>query len=667
MQQGQFEQARIVLKPILEKYPKAAQPLGLMGACLAQLGEMHDAAYYLREAINVQPKNPTNNYMLANVLLTLARHAEAIPFHKQATLLDPQNYWAHINFGISLTKLEQFDQAMIRFDQAIALQPKLPVAWMNRGNAQLEAGLTEASLTSFDEALKRAPDFPAAHYHRALALNALNQVDQAIASYEQAIALHDEYAEAYYNLGELLRAQQKFEAASAVYEKLYTFAPDFQQVKGQLLHTRLAACAWQGLEALYAEIEHDICEGKNTVQPFALQAICQSEKLLQQCAMTYSGNRFPAKIFSNKNASTQVKKKINIGYLCGEFRHQATSLLLIELFEQHDQDQFQLIAFDSGYDDGSDIRRRLVCAFDEFVDISTLTDTEACDEICKRDIDILINLNGFFGFSRQGIFAMKPSRIQVNYLGFPGTIGAQYMDYLIADRFVIPETSQPFYCEKIAYLPNCYQPNDNQRKISERRYARDELGLPAVGFVYCCFNNNYKILPAQFDSWMRILSAVPGSVLWLLKDNETVEINLRNEAKIRGVDPDRLVFADRWHLPEHLARHRQADLFLDSLPYNAHTTASDALWAGLPVLTCKGTTFPGRVAASLLHALGITELVTDTVLAYEMLAIRLGHDAQRMQSIKLRLSNVKNTAPLFDTLSFARNIENLYREMIFSE
>jgi predicted O-linked N-acetylglucosamine transferase (SPINDLY family) len=329
----------------------------------------------------------------------------------------------------------------------------------------------------------------------------------------------------------------------------------------------------------------------------------------------------------------------------------------------HDKSNFEIFAFDNGWDDGSDYRHRIVGAFSKIFDISKLSDLDAAKLIKQNEIDILVNLNGFFGFARQGVFSYKPAPIQVNYLGFPGTMGVEYMDYIIADKVVIPEESKIHYVEKIAYLPNSYQANDDQRKISDRQFSRAELGLPENAFVFACFNNNYKITPTTFDSWMKILSLVQGSVLWLLVDNPIAKENLIKEADARGIDSSRLVFAERLPISEHLARHKLADLFIDTLPYNAHTTCSDALWAGLPVLTLKGHTFPGRVAASLLSAVGLNELITNNQEEYESLAIDLAINPQKLANIKLKLTAYRLVASLFDTTLFINNLEAAYIKM----
>jgi predicted O-linked N-acetylglucosamine transferase (SPINDLY family) len=337
---------------------------------------------------------------------------------------------------------------------------------------------------------------------------------------------------------------------------------------------------------------------------------------------------------------------------------------MTRVWELHDESKFEIFAFDNGWDDGSEYRQRITGAFSKIFDVSGLSDLDAAKLIQQNEIDVLVNLNGFFGFARQGVFSYKPAPIQVNYLGFPGTMGIKYMDYIIADKVVIPEESKNFYVEKLVYLPNSYQANDDLRKISDIKFSKVELGLPRDAFVFACFNNNYKITPTIFDSWMRILSLVQGSVLWLLADNPIAKDNLIKEALVRGIDSCRLVFAERMSLPEHLARHSQADLFLDTLPYNAHTTCSDSLWAGLPVLTLMGHTFPGRVSSSLLIAMGLGELVTHTQEEYEALAVELALNPKKLAYIKCKLEANRLTAPLFDTPLFTKNIEAAYIKMM---
>jgi predicted O-linked N-acetylglucosamine transferase (SPINDLY family) len=410
-------------------------------------------------------------------------------------------------------------------------------------------------------------------------------------------------------------------------------------------------------------IDRDTRAGKRSAEPFGYQVVATSPQELKACAEMFAAAHYPRHGAGLGTYGPFPPDKIHIGYVSGEFRAQATSILMAELFERHDKGRFKLFAFDNGWDDGSELRQRMNAAFDAIIDISRLDDAQAADAVRRHHVAILVNLNGYFGRARMGLFSRKPAPIQVNYLGFPGTLGADYVDYIIADAHVIPPGHRAFYVENVVYLPDSYQANDRKRAVAARVPSRAEEGLPPAGFVFCCFNNTYKIVPAVFDVWMRLLTTVAGSVLWLFESSPEAACNLRAEAARRGVDPARLVFAPLVPLPEHLARHRLADLFLDTLPYNAHTTASDALWTGLPILTCLGTTFPGRVAASLLHALGVPELITASLEAYEALALKLARDPVLLAGMKEKLARNRASAPLFDTPRFTRNIEAAYAAM----
>jgi predicted O-linked N-acetylglucosamine transferase (SPINDLY family) len=386
--------------------------------------------------------------------------------------------------------------------------------------------------------------------------------------------------------------------------------------------------------------------------------------LQRKAAEIWASDNYPANFVLGSIPKRTRREKIRLGYFSADFHNHATSYLMAELFEYHDKDRFELVALSFGPDLQDQMQQRISAAFDKFIDVRKQSDKDVALLSRNLGIDIAIDLKGFTQDSRVGIFAFEAAPIQVNYLGYPGTMGASYFDYLVADKTLIPEGSQIHYSEKIVYLPNSYQVNDTQRRIADKVFAREELDLPDSGFVFCCFNNNYKITPHTFESWMRILRRVDGSVLWLLEDNPTASTNLRKEAQRRDVNPNRLVFAKRIPLPEHLARHCAADLFVDTLPCNAHTTASDALWAGLPVLTCMGEAFASRVAASLLNAIGLPELITSRQEDYEALAVELATNPERLKSVKAKLEQNRLTTPLFDTKLFTRHIEDAYTQMI---
>jgi predicted O-linked N-acetylglucosamine transferase (SPINDLY family) len=396
---------------------------------------------------------------------------------------------------------------------------------------------------------------------------------------------------------------------------------------------------------------------------FALPTITTAEQQLR-CARQWVDRSLqaisgPARCLA-RNRASGPKPKTTLGYLSADFHSHATAYLIAELFEKHDRQRFQVFGYSCGADDGSPMRRRLIKAFDRFSDLKDASFVESAQRIAADGVDILVDLKGYTQNARTQILALRPAPVQVNYLGYPGTMGAPFMDYILVDDFVVPGDQQPFFTEKLVHLPGCYQVNDSQREISAHAPSRAECGLPEKGFVFCSFNNSYKITPDVFDVWMGLLKAVSGSVFWLFEGNRFAPANLRREAEARGVAAQRLVFAPRKPPPEHLARHRVADLFLDTFPVNAHTTASDALWAGCPVLTMAGETFVSRVAGSLLRTIGLSELVTTSLDDYQAMALRLARDAESLAGLRARLEASRRNSPLFDAGQFARNLEKAY-------
>jgi predicted O-linked N-acetylglucosamine transferase (SPINDLY family) len=409
-------------------------------------------------------------------------------------------------------------------------------------------------------------------------------------------------------------------------------------------------------------VDAGVRAGRRIVDPFMYLAISESPADLQECSRIFAEQFYPQAPALWKK-SDRRHGKIRVGYVSGEFRAQATAYLTAGLYECHDKSRFEIVAFDNGARAGSSMRGRLEAAFDRFVPITHLSDQAAAEKIVAEEIDILVNLNGYFGDHRMGVFARRPAPVQVNYLGFPGTLGAGYIDYILADRFVIPEGERQYYTENVVYLPGSYQVNDSRRHRPQGVPDRSAHRLPGTAFVFCSFNMSYKLTPAMFAVWMRILKAVEGSVLWLLESNKTSPGNLRREAERHGVAGNRLVFAPFVSMEKQLDRLQLADLFLDSLPCNAHTTASDALWAGVPLLTCRGASFSGRVAASLLNAVGLPELVTENLEDYEALAVKSARDPAFLQAIRQKLARNRHAAPLFDTDRFRRHIEAAYTQM----
>jgi predicted O-linked N-acetylglucosamine transferase (SPINDLY family) len=630
-----------------------------------QHGRLEEAERSFRQLLRKEPSHLAALNILAIVLTTLKKYAEAERHLRAALKINATSDATFYNYGIVLKALGRPEEALERFSQAIALNPGNAESWNNRGTVFNELGDPNAALSDLDRAISLNPKYPAAIFNKSRSLAKLRRYDEALVACDHALALKPDMAEAWFGRGFVLHELRRHDEAATSYARALQIDPAMPFLKGGLLHEKMLICDWAGTDRLIGEVEAEIAAGRLVAEPFGWQGLAPSSQSLQRCAELFAANRFPAGSDSGAISSRPAGSiaKIRIGYLSGEFRQQATSLLLVGALEHHDHRKFDIYALDNGWDDQSETRRRINNCVDGVVQIRELGDIRAVAAIRECRIDILVNLNGYFGDDRMRLFAQRAAPLQVNYLGFPGTLGAPYMDYIIADREVLPPDQRTFYSEKVVYLPNCYQANDRDKEIAARLFGRTECGLPEQGFVFCCFNNNYKITPAIFDCWMRILNKVEASVLWLLEDSAAAAANLRREAASRGVDPNRLVFAGRMPLPEHLARHRCADLFLDTLPYNAHTTASDALWAGLPLLTCRGETFAGRVAASLLTNVQLPELITTTLHEYERLAIELANAPARHAAIRQKLVANRLTTPLFDTGLFTGHLEAAYTAM----
>lgn len=643
-----------------------ASPADLFQRALAafQQGRLDDAERPLRQLLRKEPRHPGGLNVLAVVLTAQKKYREAEPYLQTALKLNATSDATFYNYGVVLKALGRPEEAQERFSQALALNAANADTWNNRGTVRNELKDHAGAISDFDRALALNPRHAGARFNKGKALAELRQYDAALQTYGEALALQPRLAEAWFGQGFVLHQLHRHDEAVHAYATALQIAPDLPFLKGSLLHEKMLACDWSGVAALTAEVERDLAAGKPAIEPFGWQGLATSSASLQQCALMFNAARFPHVAASVPPPRPAGDGRLRIGYLSGEFRQQATSLLLVGVLEHHDSSRFEITAIDNGWDDGSDTRRRIDHAVHHLLPIRSLGDPEAVAAIRTAGIDVLVNLNGYFGDERTRVFARRAAPLQVNYLGFPGTLGAPYIDYIIADRHVLPESDRPFFAEKVVTLPHSYQANDRARPIATTDINRADCGLPAAGTVFCCFNNAYKITPDIFDRWMRILAQVEGSVLWLLADHPAAVANLRREAVARGVSGERLVFADRKPPTEHLARHRCADLFLDTLPYNAHTTASDALWAGLPLLTCRGPTFAGRVAASLLETIGLPELITTSLDDYEACAIALAREPARLTALKGKLADHRLTTPLFDTALFTRHLEAAFAMMV---
>jgi protein O-GlcNAc transferase len=698
---GRHDEALQSLDRALAINPEQLEALNNRGNTLSAMGRHDESVASFDRALALRPDDVEAAYNRGNALHAAGRLADALVAYDAVLAARADIAPAHNNRARVLQDLERHDEALAGYDRAVLLAPKYLNAIVGRGTARLALEQPAAALADFDAALRVDPQSASAHEGRGSALFALRRADAAVLAftrcldidttrvdariqrgnacselrrYEDAIvdfdavlAVTPDAAGVVCNRGNALLELKRYDEAALAFGRVMALDADYPYAIGKRVHAQAMACDWRDLDALVAQVDAGLARGRAVVEPFAFAAIATDPMALRRCAELFAVDLFPAQPALVAPGTRLGNAKIRIGYLGGEFRNQATSILAAELFELHDKSRFEIVAFDNGWDDASTLRKRMAAAFDEVVSIAALPDDAAAKAIAERRIDILVNLNGWFGLGRTGVFARRPAPVQVNYLGFPGTLGAPYLDAIVADVDTIPAGEEGAYVERVVRLPHSYQPNDRQRAIAAAP-TRAELGLPDDAIVFACFNNTYKIAPAQFAAWMRILAAVDRSVLWLLEDNDAATRNLRAAAVAHGVAPERLHFAPRIRLDEHLARHACADLFIDTLPYNAHTTASDALWAGLPVLSCRGTTFPGRVGASLLHALDLgDDLLVNDAAGYEARAVELARDPARLARVRARLAQARRTAPLFDTPAYCRALEEVYANLLGNE
>jgi protein O-GlcNAc transferase len=644
--------------------PDYVDALNNRGNALRDLKRHAEALASFERALAIVPNHVEALNNRGSALQELKRPAEALMSFERALAIRPDYAEAIYNRGNALRELDRTGEALASYDQALALRPDHAQALYNRGNALRSLHRPAEAVGSFDRALAIKPDYVEAHNNRGLALQDLERFAEALESFERALIAKPDFADALYNRGVALRNLNRFAQAVASFEQALAIMPDHRYAFSGMAEAALAGCDWRRTAAFAGELKDRAAERKWVVTPFTLLGYEGDPALQLECARRYIEDQLPKPVEPLWNGATRHHGKIRIAYLSSDFREHPVALLSAGLFELHDRARFEVVGLSLGPDDQSEMRSRLMRAFDQFHDVRARSDRAAAQLLNELHIDIVVDLNGHTHGSRPGILAHRPAPIQASYLGYAGTLGADFVDYVLADKTVLPFDQQPFYTEKIVHLPDCYQVNDSRREIAAATPTRGESGLPDQGFVFCSFNNSYKITPLMFDIWMRLLKTVEESVLWLSAANDEAVYNLRAQAADRGVEPARLIFAPKLkHLKDHLARHRLADLFVDTLPFNAHTTASDALWAGLPVLTCRGASFPGRVAASLLAAAGLPELVTSDLGEYEALALRLATDAPLLHGFRQRLAHARAACPLFDTDRFRRYIEDAYTTM----
>jgi protein O-GlcNAc transferase len=659
--QGKLDQATIAYSEAVALRPAYAEAQFNLGSVLHQNHKLDAAEAAYRRVVSLNPGIAAVHNNLGTVLKDQGRLDQALAAFDNAIRLNKDYAEAFYNRATVLQQQAKLDDALAAYGHAIELREDYADAINNAGIVLVELGRTGDAIDLYRRHLHRMPDHADACNNMGTALLAEARPDEARASFEQALTYKPDFPEAFYNLGNACRELGDLAGAIAAYRNALRLTPDYADAFSQLLYHRAQACEWDNYEADQEKLVAMVRRGVR-VPPFYLFSTPASASDQLLCAQQWiEPIRPPPQAVFDHNPFAE-NRRIRLGYLSGDFHQHATARLIAELFERHDRDRFEVSAYSYGPDDNSPMRARLVSAFDRFIDLRTLSHREAAKLIHTEKVDILIDLKGYTHHARPTISAYRPAPVQVNYLGYPATMGTEFIDYILVDPFVVPASQQPFFSEKLVHLSGSYQVNDRRREMATPP-SRQDCGLPAEGLVFCSFNNSYKITPVFFDIWMRLLRSVPGSVLWLLEPNDLVKANLRSEAEKRGVDSRRLIFAPLVASAEHLGRHRHADLFLDTLPCNAHTTASDALWAGLPVLTCSGDTFAGRVAGSLLIAVGMPELVTGSLEEYEQTALALAHSPHRLTALRQQLEQDRDANALFDLPKLTGNIEVAYARM----
>jgi protein O-GlcNAc transferase len=696
---GELEAALASYDQAIVLDPAYAHAFCNRGVVLERLSRLDAALDSLERAIALDRGDFIAHYNRGTVLRLLNRQRDALASYDQAIAINPNHVESLCNRGIILADLEQWDSALESYNQAIAINPHFSQAFCNRGALFQKRRLFDASLESYDKAieinaddadaqcgrglalasrrkwreglmsLERAialnPEIPEAYCGRGRIFAELGRHDAALADLDHAIALNADYGDAYQIRGNLRIEMRQYSAAVADYDQAVEKKADCRFLPGLRLHSKMMICDWTDLEADTERLAAGIQAGNAVSPPFPVLSMLDSAPLQMKSAQVWlreevNAAAAPSPLWRGEHYRHD---KIRVAYVSADFRQHAVSTLLARVFETHDRERFEIIAISLRPAEESRLAERVGAAFDAFVDVSQLSDRDAAALMRDRQVDIAVDLMGYTQGSRSAILAYRSAPVQVNYLGYPGTTAAPYMDYIIADEFAIPSERRGHYTEKIVWLPDSFQANDDQRAIAPSAPPRRQFGLPDSGLVFCCFNNHYKINPACFDVWMRLLQSVPDSVLWLLGDEPSVQSNLRREATNRGVDPGRLVFAARIPYDDHLARLSRADLFLDTLPFNAGATASDALWAGVPVVTCAGEALAARMAGSLLAAVGLPELITDNLAQYEALTLKLATTPRLLADTRARLAANRLKSPLFKSEQFCRHLESAYVSM----
>ena len=659
---GQLNAAVKSYEQALAIKPDYAIACNNLGFTLQELGQLNAAVKSYEQALAIKPDYADVHNNLGNTLKDLGQLDAAVKSYKQALAINPDYADVHNNLGVTFQELGQHDAAVKSFEQALAIKPDFADVHYNLGNVHKKLNQLDAAVKCFEQALAIKPDYADAHNNLGNALKDLGQLDAAVKCYEMAVAIKPDFAQVHQNHGSVMKRLKRLDKALTSFERALVLNPELNFLLGDLLHSKMLLCLWDDLTNDLNELTKKINNNEKVIEPFSMLALIDDPEIQRKTAEIFANKNYPKNHDLPEIGLYPKHKKIRIGYFSADFREHPVSALTAELYEIHDRSHFEIYGFSFGPDTKDKMNLRIKAGVDHFYDVRTMPHKDVAMLARSLEIDIAVDLGGHTQNARTGIFAMSAAPIQVSYIGYIGTMGANYYDYLLADQKMIPEKNQKYYAEKIAYLPS-YQVNDSTQSPPSTTLTRQDIGLPEKGFVFCCFNNTYKITPDTFDSWGRILEKVKDSVLLIYADNESAQINLTKEISLRGINPNRLIFGKRLSKSEYLARYRLADLFLDTHPYNAGTTASDALRMELPVLTYLGSSAASRHAASVITALNLPELITTTEEEYEKLAVELATDPKKLKIIKDKLVGNLPIAPLYNTPMFTRHLESAYSMM----
>ena len=658
---GELDAAIDSYKQALKIKPDHADACLNIGIALQDKGDLDAAIDSYKQALKIKPDHAEAYNNIGNALSEKGEVDAAIDSYKQALKIKPDHAEAYNNMGNALRDKGEVDAAIDSCKQALKIKPDHAEAYNNMGNALRDKGKVDAAIDSYQQAIKIKPDYAEAYSNMGTALRDKGCLDEAIKTFEIAVNIQPSYTAGYNNLGIVLTDRGKVEEAIETYNQALKINPHDEAIRVRKLHQQAHICDWSAIEE-----DRDLVRTLGTVtqhvSPFALLALEDAPERHRKRSEIYAANKFKKTQVPLSPCPNQQPKRLRVGYFSSDFNDHPVSYLIGKMLSLHDGEQFEIYAYSFGKDGGDEIRKKIINSVNVFHDVRNMSDMEIALLARQDKIDIAVDLNGHTNNARMGIFKYRAAPIQINYLGIATTTGAHFIDYIIADRIVIPQKYEKYYTEKIIHLPNCYQVNDNTTEISNRNMTRLEMGLPEKGFVFACFNQSYKIQPTEFDVWMRILHKVEGSVLWLYESNYLMAVNLKKEAEKRGIKAERLVFSKRMPYSEHIARHRLADMFLDTFYFNAGASASAALLAGVPIVCKMGKGFITRVTASMLSAIGMHELINETVQDYEALILDFATNPKRAASIKRKLEKNRLSTPLFDTELFTKHLEDGYQQ-----